>query len=111
MRFVCTILTPVSKEMIPYRGGVAERSNATGCKPVDLTVYVGSNPTPSNSKPAGGKGAAARGPKAGVQGPKNVCRTAFSSVPWNLLCVTDLRIMAVFECEFGAAGVTQLVES
>jgi hypothetical protein len=28
-------------------GGVAEWSNATGCKPVDLTVYAGSNPAPS----------------------------------------------------------------
>ena len=28
-------------------GGVVERLMATGCKPVDLRVYAGSNPAPS----------------------------------------------------------------
>lgn len=59
-----------------FCGGVAERSNATGCKPVDLRVYVGSNPTPS--RPIW-SGCAYRKPRAEVWSVRRGCAEGWNS--------------------------------
>ena len=69
-------------------GGVAEWSNATGCKPVDLRVYAGSNPAPS--KPFVRTVSLVKGP--------------FEKTVAKLRNRQELEIIALFGADFGVCG-------